>query len=365
MNKRLEKVAAWLRERQIDAAFIHSPQNVYYLTGFSCHPHERLFGLFVFPQAEPFLVLPLLEEERAREAGWTGDIVACDDAENPWVRVRERLHHRGLKQAANLAVEKVSLPVVRAEQLLRLLPGAELVSADEWLTGLRLIKDERELDRMREAARLADIAVQTGIDSLAEGVSELEVLARIELEMKKRGVRDMAFSTMVLFGENTAHPHSVPGTRRLKKGDLVLFDLGVMLDGYCSDITRTVAFGEPNREQRLIYETVLKAQTKAVEACRPGTRLGDLDRMARDIIREAGFGKYFTHRLGHGLGIDVHEPPSIHGENDDLLKPGMVFTVEPGIYVPGVGGVRIEDDVCVTENEPEVLTGFPKELLIV
>jgi Xaa-Pro dipeptidase len=365
MNHRLSMISEWLGEQHIDAAFIHSSHNVFYLSGFLCNPHERLLGLFVFPQADPFLICPRMEEGRAREAGWQGEIIAYDDAENPWHRIREELTKRGVARNASVAVETHLLPYARAEQLLEVLPGSRLVSADDRLTELRLIKDDKELRCMRDAARMADYAVETGIRALAEGVSELEVVAQIELEMKKRGVREMAFSTMVLFGEKTAQPHGVPGTRLLREGDLVLFDLGVVVDGYCSDITRTVAFGRVSDEQRRIYETVLRAQTGAIEACRPGVRMGDLDRTARDVIREAGYGDYFTHRLGHGLGIDVHEPPSIHEANDGVLKPGMVFTVEPGIYVPDIGGVRIEDDVLVTEDGHEILTVFPKELLVV
>ena len=175
----------------------------------------------------------------------------------------------------------------------------------------------------------------------------------------------MSFSTMVLFGEKSADPHGNPGLRQLKEGDFVLFDLGVVLDGYCSDITRTVAFGDINEQQREIYDTVLKAELAALEQSKPGTRIGDLDMTARDIITKAGYGDYFPHRIGHGLGISVHEFPSMSQNNDGILKEGMVYTIEPGIYVPGVGGVRIEDDVVVTKDGYKTLTNYPKELQII
>ncbi len=187
----------------------------------------------------------------------------------------------------------------------------------------------------------------------------------IEFEMKKKGAEKMAFDTMVLSGPKTASPHGTPGERKIQKGDFILFDLGVVYEGYCSDITRTVAFGEPSEKQREIYETVKKAEQTAIDMIRPGVKARDLDKAARDVITEAGYGEYFTHRLGHGLGISVHEFPSVTGTNEMELEEGMVFTVEPGIYHPEITGVRIEDDVVVTSDGVEVLTKFPKELQII
>jgi len=365
LKQRLEKMSNWLESTGIDAAFIHTPPNVYYLTGFHCQPHERLFGLFVFPKADPFMVLPQMEVRRAREAGWNGDLLAYDDRENPWDLVKKEWEKRRNGSGALVAVEKDHLPLAWAERLSLFIPNGEWASADEILKRWRMVKDDNELRWLREAAKLADEAVQIGIDALRPGCTELEVVAAIELEMKKRGVREMAFSTMVLFGEKSALPHGESGTRTLKEGDFVLFDLGVVTSGYCSDITRTVVFRTASEKQREIYETVRQAQEAALRACQPGVRLGDLDEEARQVIRNAGYGDYFTHRLGHGLGISAHESPSIHGANDDRLSSGMVFTVEPGIYVPEVGGVRIEDDVWVTESGSECLTRFTKELLIV
>lgn len=365
MKERWEKLSVWLRENEVDAAFINSTHNVFYLSNFSCHPYERLLGLFVFPDADPFLVCPKMEVERARSAGWTHTIIRYDDVQNPWEQISEELRKREVNHNATVAIEKEQLSYMRVEQLLAVLPDARFVSADEPVNQFRLIKEADEIQRLREAAIMADQAIEVGISSLREGCTEMEVVAQIELEMKRKGISQMAFSTMVLFGEKTAQPHGHPGTRMLKHGELVLFDLGVIVEGYCSDITRTVAFGAVNEKQREIYETVLKAQLDAINLAQPGVRMGDLDRAARTVIAEAGYGEYFFHRLGHGLGIDVHEFPSINESNNSLLQTGMVFTVEPGIYVPEIGGVRIEDDVLVTETGCETLTRFPKELQIV
>lgn len=170
---------------------------------------------------------------------------------------------------------------------------------------------------------------------------------------------------MVLFGEKSGEPHGNPGQAALKKGDFVLFDLGVIVDGYCSDITRTFIYQEASEKQKDIYQTVLNAEMAALEMSKPGVRIGDLDLKARGLITEAGYGEYFPHRLGHGLGVSVHEFPSMSQANDDLLQEGMVYTIEPGIYVPGVGGVRIEDDVLITADGSVTLTNYPKELTII
>ena len=221
---------------------------------------------------------------------------------------------------------------------------------------------KQKLKKSVQACSLADYAVEVGCSEIQEGKTELDILAAIEYELKKKGVSRMSFATMVLTGANGASPHGTPGLTKIQKGDFVLFDLGVVVEGYCSDITRTVAYGDINDKQNEIYETVLKAQLAAIEASKPGVSCKDIDLTARSIIGDAGYGDYFPHRLGHGLGISVHEYPSVTETNSLLLERGMVYTIEPGIYVPNVAGVRIEDDVFVTETGVEVLTKFPKEL---
>ncbi|MDR6224619.1 M24 family metallopeptidase [Desmospora profundinema] len=365
MNTRLDHIVHWLKEKSIDAAFFTSPSTVYYLTGFHCHPHERLLGLGVVPDKEPFLVCPGLERSRAEGTGWKHTILDYTDAEDPWIKVNRAYQERLDRPATRLAVEKEQLSLARAEALQSLFPDAAFVNGESIVNERRAVKDDTEIAIMERAAALADFGVETGVSVLEEGISEMEVVAHLEAELKKKGIREMAFSTMVLFGEKTGEPHGEPGNRKLTRGDLVLFDLGVVLEGYCSDITRTVAFRSINDELQHIYQTVLHAQIAALQPCRPGTPICKVDAAARDVITEAGFGEYFTHRLGHGLGLDVHEFPSLHGQNRNILKEGMVFTVEPGIYIPGKGGVRIEDDVVITADGCKILTQYPKEFKVV
>lgn len=231
---------------------------------------------------------------------------------------------------------------------------------DQVLKDFRNVKTNDEIELLQKAAKYADLAIQAGVDKLEVGVSEIEVLNHIETTMKQHGISKMSFDTMVLFSNNAAAPHGTPGERTLKENEYVLFDLGVIYKGYCSDITRTVPFGTPSDKAQEIYNVVLDANKQAIEMIKPGAKIADCDKVARDIISNAGYGEYFPHRLGHGLGLSVHEFPDISSANTDEFKPGMVLTVEPGIYVPGVAGVRIEDDIVVTEDGHRILTGYQK-----
>ncbi|RWR05331.1 M24 family metallopeptidase [Siminovitchia fortis] len=363
MNARLEKLMLWLKDQQIDAAFISSPDNVFYLTRFRCEPHERLLGLAVFQEKEPLLICPAMEADDAKNAGWDKEILGYSDTDNPWDLAEERIKAR-LPRIRSWAVEKDHLNVSRYEELSLRYEDADFVSADNILNELRLVKDEQEIKLIKKACELVDFAVEVGVNELAEGKTELDIIAAIEYEIKKKGA-GMSFDPIVLAGANAASPHGIPGLTKIERGQLVLMDLGVIYEGYCSDITRTVAFGDITDEQKNIYETVLKAEEAAVKLTKPGVKARELDQTARNIIQDAGFGKYFTHRLGHGLGISVHEYPSITETNEMELEPGMIFTIEPGIYIPGVAGVRIEDDVLVTEEGVEVLTGYSKSLQII
>jgi Xaa-Pro dipeptidase len=364
MEKRINELTKWMKQENVDFAFITSTANIFYLSKFYTTPHERVAGVGVFQNDEPFMICPKMEMSSAKKAGWSFEIVGYDDTENPWEFIQNAIQKRNIA-VSTLAIEKEHLSFERGEKLQNIFPTAVFKAVEEKLNELRLIKDETELSILREAAKLADFGVEVGVHAIKEGISELEIVAKIEYELKKKGVREMSFSTMVLTGTKTAAPHGVPSLDKIQKGDLVLFDLGVILDGYCSDITRTVAYHSINDNQQEIYDTVLKGQLAAVETSKPGTEIGKIDKAARDIIAAAGFGEYFTHRIGHGLGIDVHEFPSLNATNTNLLRTGMVYTIEPGIYVPEIGGVRIEDDIYITENGCEVLTKYPKELQII
>lgn len=364
MSTRIDALLKELQHNQLDSLLVTSPANVYYLSNYYTDPHERVVAVYISSNQDPVMVLPAMEAEDARAAGWNYAMIDYHDHEDPWELFLAFLTNEG-KLPASLGVEEESLTLSRYNNIKHILPNTEVQNAQEILATLRVIKSKEEYELLKKAAELADFGVQTGINALREGISELEVIAKIEFELKKQGVQAMSFSTMTLFGAKTASPHGTPGTAKLKKGDMVLFDLGVIYKGYCSDITRTVAFKAVNDEQTKIYQTVLEAQLKAIEASKLGNAVGNIDKAARDHIEANGYGKYFNHRIGHGLGLETHEYPSLHGNNTLPLQTGMSYTIEPGIYVPNVTGVRIEDMIFMSEDGAEVLTKFPKELQIV
>ena len=359
---KLQQLQTYLKDKQLDVAFITTPDNVFYFSNFKSNPHERILGVMVFQEAEPFLVCPKMEVSDAINSGWSKEIIGHLDTDNPWNLIGQAIEARGIT-VSTISIEKSHLTVERLESLQEMYPQAKFERLDDKINEMRVIKDAIEIEKMRKAAELADYAIEIGCKEIAEGKTEIEILAAIENAIQAKGYK-MSFETMVLSGPKSASPHGTPGDRKIQKGDMILFDLGVIYEGYCSDITRTVAFGEPSEAQKEIYNAVRQANEKAIAAVKPGVRAMDLDIIARDTITNAGFGEYFTHRLGHGLGISVHEFPSVTGTNELLLKEGMVFTIEPGIYKSDVTGVRIEDDVVVTADGVEVLTKFTKELIV-
>lgn len=364
MENRMNRLIEQLKKNDLDGAFITSTANVFYLSNFYTDPHERLVAVYIDQTNDPVLIVPALEMNDAKDAGWSFEMISYHDHENVWELFFNHLKtFDKLPQA--IGIEYDHLIVDRHQALKNILPQAQFKNATNILNDLRVIKSKQEYTLLKQAAALADFGVKTGIEAIREGISELEIVAKIEYELKKQGVQQMSFGTTVLSGAKTASPHGVPSQTTIKKGDLVLFDLGVVFEGYCSDITRTVAFHSITDEQKKIYETVLEAEEKAIAAVEIGRSVGELDKIARDHITATGYGEFFNHRLGHGIGIDVHEFPSMHGENTLPLAEGMAFTIEPGIYVPNDGGVRIEDMVFVTKKGGESLTTYPKELQII
>ncbi|RYM06929.1 aminopeptidase P family protein [Sporolactobacillus sp. THM7-7] len=363
MTEKIKKIKQWLEKNDSRLAYITDPTNIFYLTGFKCNPHERFLGLFVFPEDEPFIVCPELEVGQAR-AAFAGKVIGYRDDQDPWAAVGKALDKKK-QNGEKIAIEPSTLPYKNAVILSDLYESPAFISIEGLLSSMRSVKSRAELDAMKKAGEIADYAVQIGVNAIKKGRTERAIIAEIEYELAKHGYSEMAFDTMVLTGENSAAPHGYPGTRQIKEGDFVLFDLGVVVNGYCSDITRTVCYKHATDDQIKIYNTCLQANRAAIQVVRKGLRIGDLDGTARKVISEAGYGHYFTHRLGHGLGLGEHEAPSMSADNDKTLTTGMVFTIEPGIYVPDLGGVRIEDDIYLSEDGPVTLTHYSKDLQII
>lgn len=343
---KIEKITKQLQHEQADAAWITTPLNVFYFTGYRSEPHERLFALLITANGDQTLYCPKMEVEEVKNSPFEGKIIGYLDTENPF-----EIDPLSFNK---LLIESEHLTVKRQRELTQNFGVQHYGDIDQTIKELRNIKNESEIENIREAAKLADKCIEIGTEFLKVGVTEREVVNHIENEIKKFGVSEMSFDTMVLFGDHAASPHGTPGERKLVKDEYVLFDLGVIYNHYCSDMTRTVKFGTPSEEAQTIYNIVLEAETNAIEAIRAGVPLQDIDKIARDIISDAGYGDYFPHRLGHGLGLEEHEYQDVSSTNSNLLEAGMVITIEPGIYVPNVAGVRIEDDILVTENGYEI-----------
>jgi Xaa-Pro aminopeptidase len=269
-----------------------------------------------------------------------------------------------------IGIEAGHLTVARQEWLIRTWQSRSaditLRSTERFIERFRAVKDAAEVSVLREAARRLTSVAETAFDSIRVGLAEREVAAVIETALRRAGYERPSFDTIVGSGPNSALPHYRAGDRALHDGDLVVLDFGGVLDGYCSDLTRTVTVGNPSPEARRLHTAVLEAQAAAIDAVKPGVTTADIDGAARQVLVGHGLGEAFGHGTGHGLGLDVHEEPRVSKPRPDVpperLEPGMVFTIEPGAYVPGFGGVRIEDDVLVTETGCEVLTSVPREL---
>lgn len=352
--EKIKRVQEFIIQNNIDAVMVTAPANVFYFTKLSCDPHERLLALIIQTNKVNMLV-PALEYENAkRSVSKEINIVSYLDTEDGYAKLQKFTGN-----ISKLAIEKEHLTVSRYERIVKTFDIKEVFSVDEYIIDKRKYKTKDEIENLKIAASFADKAIEIAKCNMKEGITELELKAIIDFEMKKY-VSSMSFDTMVLFGKNAADPHGESGDTKLKYGDYALFDLGVYYNGYASDETRTIAFGEVNDEAKKIYNIVKRANEEAIKACKPGVKFSQIDKIARDIITQEGYGEYFTHRLGHGLGIDVHEFPDVSSKTDDVLEENMVFTIEPGIYKPGVAGVRIEDDILITKDSYEVLTKYEK-----
>ena len=254
---------------------------------------------------------------------------------------------------------------VNRMNLLDSMADGRLKQAPALVSGLREFKDAEELVRLRRAGKVGETALMNTIQQTHEGMTEQEFAARLEYEFKRLGAQRTSFDSIVLFGARSSLPHGMPGDTPLREGDILLVDCGCMVDGYCSDLTRTFIFGRIcDTWFEEIYECVREAQLAALQSVRAGVRAVDVDAIARDIITKAGYGERFGHGVGHGVGLEIHENPRLNTQSTAILAAGMVVTVEPGIYLPGKGGVRIEDLLVVTEDGYELLTTLPKELQV-
>ncbi|HEX6499429.1 MAG TPA: aminopeptidase P family protein [Micromonosporaceae bacterium] len=331
-----------------------------YLTGYRPHETERLTMLVLTPDRQPTMVVPTLERPDAERAPGAKAVTLVDwrDGSDPYALAADLVTAQGPYGMSDSAWAMHLLALQRAR------PGTRYVSLTESLPMLRAVKDERELARMAAAGAAADAAFNDLLGVRFAGRRERDIAADLAQLLREHGHDTVEF-TIVASGPNGANPHHAPNNRVIQPGDAVVLDFGGLLDGYGSDTTRTVAVGEPGESLSDVYDVVRRAQQAAFEAVRPGVACQEIDRVARQVITEAGYGEYFVHRTGHGIGLTVHEPPyMVEGETQPLV-PGMCFSIEPGIYLPGRLGVRIEDIVTVTEDGGRRFNNSTRELRVV
>ncbi|MCZ8521996.1 MULTISPECIES: M24 family metallopeptidase [Paenibacillus] len=362
MKERITKLYELLEGERLDAIIITHPKSVYYFTGFYTNPHERFLALVCPRGEEPILYVPALDEEKAVQSSSVTKIASHLDAENPYAKLSELL---GGRQLARIGVQEDHLNVKSYRALMACTSAGEAYNLEGELAAMRVIKDAAEIAVVRRAIHCIEEVFRSAAAQVKPGMTEVELVAEMEYQMRRLGSEGPSFETMVLSGAKSGLPHGVSSSDPIREGHLLLLDAGVFVDGYASDLTRTFAVGEVGDEVRAVYDAVLQANLAMIAAARPGVSFGSLDRAARSTIEGRGYGEFFITRAGHGFGLEIHEYPSIHGGNEDVLKEGMLFTAEPGIYIPGFGGVRIEDNVVVTPDGAEVLTTFPKELTVI
>lgn len=359
-SDRVTRFAAVLAEEGIDAFFACSPVTMGYLMGYAEHGGERFLTAVINSDGRVRLICPALSENQARRVGFE-DVASWRDGEDPLALLEKLADDWNLKTGI-LAVDDE----MQAQMLLKMqatLPAALFKAGQEAVSRLMRNKDSQELDLLRNAGKIADDAWDATMPRIAAGMTELEVEAILLAEMKSRGGKPNF--CIVAAGANGAEPHHLSDETALKEGDVVVLDFGCEVEGgYRSDITRTVSIGAARDDAKRVYEIVYQAQAAGRAAVRPGIEAQEVDRAARKVIDDAGYGNYFVHRTGHGIGIRGHEEPYMVEGNTDILGPGQCFSVEPGIYIPGSFGVRIENIVAVAADGHESLNREPSPVLL-
>jgi Xaa-Pro aminopeptidase len=352
-KQRLNSLRRQLASRRLDALLVTHAPDWYYLAGFTGEAGALLVG-----KKRCTLITDGRFTTQAKDE--TSGLQILQHKASLYSEVGEFIKHAGVRR---VGFDSGQVTVAQYEALKTAAGNSRLKPANGVVLALRAQKDALELVQMRKAAVLASHVVQQAIRLLKPGVRELEVAAEIEFQMRRQGASGPAFESIVAFGERSALPHARPTAKRLRKNELVVLDLGAILGHYCSDITRTVYVGTAPKRVKEWYKAVLEAQSAAIAAVRSGAACGDVDAAARGILANYKLDRYFVHSTGHGLGLEVHEDPRVARGQKTRLEPGTVITIEPGIYVPGIGGIRIEDDVAVHEDRSEILTRAPRDFM--
>ncbi|HYE81789.1 MAG TPA: Xaa-Pro peptidase family protein [Clostridia bacterium] len=362
-NSKVGELSRKLKSAGLDAIIVGPSPDLEYLSGLHFHPDERFKALLTLVDGRFFHIIPELYYEEAREKlGSEAKIYVWSDSDGFLSAVNKAKNEYGIN-GMTIGVNDG----VRAVDLLDMKECLEVSfkNGTGVLERMRLIKSGEERDFLRKAADIADRVMSEVIKYIRPGLLERDISNKIEELFLEYGGQGLAFDSIVASGPNTSRPHYNKDDRRIEEKDIIILDFGCRYNGFCSDISRTVFVGEPTEEQRKIFDIVVTANTKAEELVKPGVTAGQVDLAARTVIREAGYGHCFLNRTGHGIGMAVHEGPYIKEGNTEVLEPGMTFSVEPGIYIAGRFGMRVENIVLVTENGREILNKSTKDIIIV
>ena len=361
---RLDQLRQAASAAGVDAVVLTPAATMTWLLGHEFEAHERLFLLIVPTSDAAVAVVPALEEANFRGAAPSVESLHLwDDADGPEKAAADAF--KCLAKASRVAVEPLSLRYMEFGHVQRELPKAKIESAENVVAALRLKKSDEEAALMKRASKIAEAALEFTLRDVKPGRKEVEIASKLSSELLRRGGGGISFGPIVLSGPKSALPHGVPDDREMQEGEFLLIDFGTSFDGYHCDITRTfVVSGSPTDRMREVYEAVLQANIRGVAASRPGVTYDYVHKNCQANLHGPRFKEFMTHRTGHGLGLEIHEPPSVMAGNDDVVEEGAVFTIEPGLYLNGWGGVRIEDNIRVTEQGCELLTSSPRELRI-
>jgi Xaa-Pro aminopeptidase len=362
-RSRLVRCQKLMLEKEIDILFLAPGPNMYYLSGFLEEPGERLLSLIVPQSGEPLFIVPQMYEQHVKSLSWVEKLVCWKDSEDPNTVLSATMRQLVMKRST-IAVDTRMWSRFFL-MLLAALPDARYLDAASVMNVLRIKKTPEEIALMARSAEIADTAFTETVKECREGMTEHQVAAKIVNEMRILGADSVPFEPITGSGPNGALPHYRSGDRELQRGDLVVLDYGCIYRGYFSDITRTIAVGNCDDERRKVYSIVRSAQEKAYQAAVEGIEAQSVDKVAREIIEAAGYGQFFVHRTGHGIGLEVHEDPYIVAGNSMKLDEGMAFSIEPGIYLPGKFGVRIEDTVVIQAGKAQRLNKCTRELVAV
>ncbi|MFO7540442.1 MAG: Xaa-Pro peptidase family protein [Chloroflexota bacterium] len=362
-QERLDKLTQQILTNGLDGIALVPGPNMAYFSGIDSHLSERPILLFILADDDPAIIIPGLEAMKAEAAGIAPEYIFAWRDEEGFRGAFQQACARLELSDCLLGIEAYHMRVLENETLHRYAPGLQTTHADDIIAQIRMVKDESEITAMKYAVAVAEAAMEALLPQIKVGQTEKQVAAMLTGLLLEAGGDSIAFGPIVSAGPNSASPHATPTERPLQNGDLLVIDWGVYVDGYPSDITRTYAVGQIDEELAHIHQIVQAANEAGKAAARPGASGQDVDRAARAVIDAAGYGEYFIHRTGHGLGLEVHEPPNMVEGNTAPLLVGNVFTVEPGIYLPERGGVRIEDNVLITPEGHHSLTSMSRGLL--